>query len=769
MPKWIIAFFLGTVSLFCFSRLPPLYWIGIPLLPLITLSLTLPTHTQWRRYSYLCLVFIAGFCWAMLHAHSVLQEALPQALEGKTIVVQGYVASIPERQAHGISFEFSIQNLAAPRRVRLNWQGEHDPVRVGDAWQLQVRLKQPHGNVNPGSFDYEKWLFEHRINALGYVHASPKNFLLEIHRWRQPIDRLRQHLAESIKQILSNSRYIGFMTALTVGVRDEITPDQWQVMRNTGTNHLMAIAGLHIGLMTGMVFFMINFLWRRTGKFMLYLPVPQAAACGALIIAILYSALAGFALPTQRAVIMLTVFLITTLLRRQLPPWNALLIAMFLILILDPLAPLSDSFWLSFGAVAMIIVGMSARLHTNTLWWRWGRTQWVVAVGLIPLSLLCFQQVSLIGFIANIIAIPWVGFIVLPLGLIGVFLFLISPTSGSIIFLLAERLLAVGWPVMQWLAGIQRLQWYSYIHNQSLLLAVTIMSFLLLAPRGFPGRWLAGIWVLPLVIWTPPGPNPGEIWFTLLDVGQGLSAVIQTQHHVAIFDTGARFSDNFDMGDSVVIPYLRTIGARQVDRLIISHGDNDHIGGAYSVLAQIPVKHIVTSEPTRFLPRIAGYCQQGQTWQWDGVTFEFLYPQRGNQEQDNDRSCVLRISNQHHSLLLTGDIERKSEQYLLANYATHLPATILVVPHHGSRTSSTLDFIRAVHPQYALLAVGYRNRYRLPNKEVLARYDRGNIARIDTVTSGAIHFKIPTTMAVLPPTQYRIKHRHYWNAESTTL
>jgi len=764
-----IAFFIGTCLLILCRNLPA----KISISTVIILFFPLLFANIKNRFSFIfraLFVVLLGFIWAWQQAHWRLEHKLAIAIEDKTLMAEGYIASIPEPQIDGVRFEFFITQLKqdaqlwpSPGRVRLTWMNSPFSLNVGDKWQLQVRLKQPHGTMNPGGFDYEAWLFEHNIRATGYVRPSIDNHLLNSRWFHYPLDRLRQAIATHITQCLKQSNFTGFITALTVGVRDAVTPQQWQILRGTGTNHLIAIAGLHIGFVAGISFFLVNFIWRRLGNLILYIPAQQAAACAALIAAIFYSALAGFALPTQRAVIMIAVYLCSVLLRRNLPAWQALLLALLIILVVDPLAPLSSSFWLSFIAVAFIIYGINGRKNSLLGWRQWLRMQWIIAMGLIPLLLLFFQQVSLAGFIANMLAIPYVGFVVMPLSLLGVLGWLIIPSWSNSIFYLAGRAFALFWPVLQFIANITWLQWHTAIANGWLFLAAMIAVLLFLAPRGFPARWLGIFWFAPLMGWKPQTPPTNEVWFTLLDVGQGLATVIQTQHHLLVYDTGPKFNTDFDMGDSIVVPYLRSIGVAKVDMLVISHGDNDHIGGAQSVIAETQVQKIITSVPEKFAPGSAQPCLQGQSWQWDGVNFKFLYPPVRQINLDNDSSCVLQISVGKQSLLLTGDIEHKSEHYLLQNEAEFLPANIIIAPHHGSISSSTPDFIKAVMPQYVLFPVGYLNRYHFPNPAVVMRYQQIGAKNYDTATAGAIRFQFNGISSILPPACYRLSHRYFWN------
>jgi len=770
MRTWAVAFLIGVFCIRLLPQLPNFWWSGVAVICLIPLGYLTRSHLALR----LSLAILLGFCWAATYIGWHLAWKLPQGIEGKTVTVVGHIANIPQTEPAGqqqlsrVSFAMALSTIQyqgktinSPIKVRLNWYGKFPRLNVGDQWELQVRLKRPNGFMNPGGFDYEAWLLQQNIRATGYVVTSQRNHLLASHLSSYPLDRLRENIHQRLHQALASMPYVGIIAALTIGLRDGITQQQWQVFRGTGTSHLVAISGLHIGLVAGFIYFLLNFLWRRFAQLTLRIPAQQAAAIAALIAALIYSALAGFALPTQRALVMIAVFMSSYILRRTSNVWNGLSLAMLIIIGLDPLAVLSASFWLSFSAVGIILYGMVGRLQPKGIWWKWGRVQWLVTLGLIPLSLLLFQQASLIGLLANFIAIPWVGFIVVPLSLLGSLLLFVTPHFATIILLMAEQALAWLWPILSKLASLPGVQWHQFVANGWVLVSAIVSVLLLLAPRGFPARWLGIIGLLPLGLYHPAGPKAGQLWLTMLDVGQGLSAVVRTQHHVLLFDTGPKYSAQFDTGASVVVPFLRKAGINNLDMMVISHGHNDHIGGAAAVLASIHVKKIMTSVPQRF--KQASHCLAGEHWSWDGVEFRFLYPLPNMPYADNDSSCVLRVTDGKNSILLPGDLEKPGERYLVAHAAGLLPANILIAPHHGSRTSSTVAFVAAVHPQYVLFPVGYRNRYRFPSQQVIPRYQKIAAIMYDSVAGGAITFKLDRQHAIKAPLQFRQHNGHFWN------
>ncbi len=746
MPFISLAFLCGIVLLQQFSSLPNKYWVGICLL-CITL----------KRF-HILIAFILGFTWALWFAHMQSSWTLPKNLEGKPIYITGIIASIPKVANHRTSFLFKLEN--AHGIVRLSWADENLHLKVGDTWRLPVKLKRVHGTMNPGGFDMEAWSLQQGIRANGSVVITQKPE--HLHEWhiRYIIDYVRQFLHEKIAENLPKTHTSPWITALAIGERQGIDAASWQVLRNTGTNHLMAIAGLHIGFMSAFIYMIVSFLWRRTYFLVSRFPAQHAASLGALMMALIYSALAGFSIPTQRACLMFSTFLLIVLLRRNVKAWYAWSLALIGVLLLNPLSVLTESFWLSFGSVALIIYGMKGRLAPKGLWWKYGRIQWVIAIGLIPLSIWLFKQCSIISFVANSIAIPVVGFLIVPLTLLGCLVLLFSPWAGGLCLQGADKLLQILWSILTYLSDLSWSSWYQTIPNLWILLAACVGIIILLVPKGFPGRWFGLCWLMPLFFYQYEKPKLGDAWFTLLDVGQGLSAVVQTTNHVLVFDAGAKFGENFDMGESVVLPFLRTYGIKKIDTLVISHGDNDHRGGANAILQQMQVLEIKTSVPQFFSGFKTSYCLRGENWTWDDVTFSFIYPTMEYMGLGNDSSCVLKITANNRSVLLTGDIEKMAENYLVTINPQELSADVIIAPHHGSKTSGVDAFIESVHPKMVLFPTGYLNRYHFPHPTVLQKYLDRNAIPMNTAYAGAIHIKLAE---IEKPMLYREQHRHYWN------
>lgn len=724
------------------------------------------------------LVFLLGFTWAWWYAQSTLSWQLPKEWEGQPLIATGYVATMPEGGSDETTFIFKLislqyeqQHISKPTLIRLTWRNPSHAIHAGDHCELPVKLKRIHGTQNPGGFDMEAWALQKGLRATGNIinpksHQSIQPIKIKIQKsWHYPIEQAREYLSLHIKQQLPVSKTSGWLLALTVGERSNMPVDQWQVLRNTGTNHLMAIAGLHIGFLSGMMYALILFLWSRIRRLALMIPAPHAAACTALVVAVLYSLCAGFSLPTQRACFMLIIVTITILLNRKINPWQVWALALFTELLINPLSVLTDSFWLSFATIALIIFGMRGEFLSHSLWEKYGKVQWVIGIGLLPLSMFLFQECSFISFGANSIAIPWLEFLILPFCFLTDIFILPTPSIAHALLWIADKSLSGLWFVLTLFSHWHLATWHHAMPSFGVMFASTVAILLLLLPRHFPGKLLSVVWILPLLTFNVPVPKMGDYWFTMLDVGQGLSVVVQTHSHLLVYDTGPKFGA-MDMGENVVLPYLYTLDKKHIDTLIISHGDNDHIGGAAAILTTLPVDHILTSTPEKFstiktkiMPR---YCLAGEAWQWDGVSFQMLGPTLDNLELDNNSSCVLRIDNGKQVTLLTGDIEKSAELDLLARVPTLLAANILVAPHHGSKTSGLAAFIHAVHPNYVFYATGYRNRYHFPNPKVTQSYADLGAKSGDTSEMGEISLINQQDASVQKITFFRGFHSRYW-------
>ena len=774
----ILAFVAGIVVLQQQAHLPALGWAAA-LVPLWALALYWrPGYV--RRGLLLALTVAAGFFWSALIAQHRLDDNLPLAWEGKEIQVVGVVAALPQFTERGVRFEFDVEQVLTPgaqvpRHIQLFWFARADDaeedallnpgrLHAGERWQFVVRLKRPHGTANPSGFDYEAWLLEQNLRATGYVRKDPNNFRIDslVLRPNYLIERARDHIALRLQAVLQDAPYRAVLTALAIGDQHAIAQDQWRIFFRTGVNHLMSISGLHITLFSTLVFFMVQAAWRRSPRLTLWLPARKAAVLFGLSAALLYALLTGFAVPAQRTLYMLAMVAAALWLNRLASPSRLLALALWVVVVLDPWAVLAPGFWLSFGAVATIFYITALRIAAPASWVQALRVQGAVTLALVPAMLFLFQQVSLVSPVANAIAIPVVSYVIVPLTLIGTFL--------PVDFLLHAAHAVMGW-LVEFLAGLAHAPdalWQQHAPPLwSIALAIPGLAWLL-APRGFPARPLGSALLLPMVLWLPPPLPPGKVQVTVLDVGQGLAVLVRTREHALVYDTGARFSADVDSGARTVLPYLRALGVRRLDGLVVSHADNDHSGGALSVLDGVPVAWLLSSVPQEHALRQRGVpslsCYAGQNWEWDGVRFAVLHPALATyaeKRKSNDRGCVLRIQAGSRAVLLPADIEAKSEREIVQRDAASLRADVLLVPHHGSRTSSTPQFIAAVQPEWAIFTVGYRNRFGHPRPDIVARYAQASAHLLQSDSAGAITIEFGATGG-LEVTAYRTKDPRYW-------
>lgn len=777
MHLFIISFVLGDIYIQCCETLPSLFWLCI----LIATMLTLCFFFQYQftiglsNYFLGLLGILAGIIWATWIATTTLQFQLPKKDEKQIRLIKGIVASLPAQNKQEMRFLFAVRkglhNTGNSNKkihhfyVQLTMRPPIYAIHVGDTWQFYVKLKRIHALMNPGGIDFENIAFAKNVRAHGYIDTKRPAQFVTHHWYHYPTQQIREIIKERIKRILPDLPSAPWLLALILGDRSEVNPADWEILRATGTNHLMAVGGLHIGFVTGFIYLIIFHIWRRLPRLTLKLPGQEAASYGALLTAFFYSACAGFSIPTKRALLMLVAWLTSLLIRKKINPWTSWLLAIFIVVSADTLVVRQTSFWLSFGTLALIIYCMFGRLNPHGYWWRWGRVQWIIAVGLLPFSIVCFFEFSLIGIIANTIAIPLLGFMILPFCLLSaIFVFFIPKVAEFLLWIAATNLNFL-WKMLVWLAQFNGAIMHTAMPNFMVFFITILAIIVLLAPRGFVAKPLSIIFLLPLFIYSNDKPQEGDFWLTQLDVGQGLSVVIQTKSHVLVYDAGPRFSSAYDMGESVVLPFLYSQSIKNIDMLVVSHGDNDHMGGSSALIKAFFINSIKTSVPNKIhaANKIAQYCLANDFWEWDGVKFQFLYPYQDTLTLGNDSSCVLLIANAKHRVLLTGDIEKFAEHTLLERNPSQLAADILVAPHHGSKTSGLKDFIQHVHPTFVLYGIGYLNRYRFPHPSVVRSYARIKALQFNTAKSGAIQFKIQKMNPLIAkPFEYRKANRHYW-------
>ncbi|MEO8385528.1 MAG: DNA internalization-related competence protein ComEC/Rec2 [Betaproteobacteria bacterium] len=734
-----------------------------------------------------------GFGWAHWRAENRMADSLPHDSEVKDIEVIGAIASLPQLTERGTRFEFEIEKVlpdakgetaVVPSHISLTWYTETNrktadvtlppAIAPGERWHLTVRLKRPHGTMNPHGYDFEAWALERNIRATGYIRIKGVNSKLSDNAagFMYQIDRMRLALRTRMLAALKDDPYRGVLIALAIGEQSAIPAEQWKVFWRTGTGHLMSISGLHITMVASLLYWLAFRIWARVPALSLRLPAQRAAALAGAVAALTYALIAGFSVPTQRTFFMLAAIAVALWFGRGMSASRILAWAVLAVLLLDPWAGLAPGFWLSFGCVAMIFYVTALRSGKVGAVASAVKTQIAVTLGLLPVTLVLFQEVSIISPIANAFAIPVVSLIVVPITLIGALL------PFDFILQLAHLVMSWCYAALAFLSELPNAVWQSHAPAAWTAILAMIGVVWLLLPRGAAMRWVGAVAMLPMFLVLPPSPKPGELWVTLLDVGQGLATVVRTANHALVYDAGPRWNPDADTGNRIIAPYLRGEGIRELDALVVSHADEDHSGGTKSLIDMRKPKWVLTSmdEKSEILRgateimRCEWMASGGDSWRWDGVDFDIIHPEKdaydSNGIKTNNLSCTLKITAPGGSILMTADIEKLSEKQLLERFEDEpavLKSDVLVVPHHGSRTSSTDAFLDAVSPTIALIPVGYRSRFRHPNGAVMDRYAARNIPIFRTDLLGAITLRFARDAHGKPVmSTFRQQSQRYW-------
>ena len=698
----------------------------------------------------LCAALLGGLIAALAVAQH-MRHHWPSDPQLRDVRVVGTVEGLPVRSGKQLRFflnDISTSLELSPRRIKLSWYQPEQLPNAGERWQFSARLKSPKGLGNPGSFDTQRHSFVSGIDAVGYVRdpALAKRIAVAP---VYSIDRLRQALADQISA-LSNGQTVPLVLGLALGITGGITDVHWQVLRQTGTIHLLAISGLHIGLIAAFGYCIAGMCWGRSHWLQLRCMRLQFAVPVGFVLAWFYAALAGFSLPTQRALLMLCVVGIGLLLRRTSLASFALCIAAILIVLFDPTAVLSIGFTMSFCAVALLIFLARGRIsHAKpsrvTSWIQAWRIQWQLSLFMLPLSAWFFSSGSMISPIANIIAIPVVGLVLVPLCLLTVLLIEVAPAAATYSLQLCETILSWLMQGLQLLSQIPASQVSLPLSSPIIISAALTSAVILLAPKGLRLRRWSLAFLLPVVFYLYQLPRVKQLEVHVLDVGQGLAVAVFTRHHTLLFDTGGRFGDS-TMMERVVEPFLVSRGRAKLDTVVISHADEDHSAGLPYILES-------DSPPKIFSSSINGAegesCKVGTSWEWDGVWFAFVHPAELDQGSRNDRSCVLLVHHGKNRFLLTGDIEKQAESTLV-DRGFDLPITVMTAPHHGSASSSSKKFLEAVRPQHVVVPAGRGNRYGFPDVGVLARYKAIDSQIWLTSEHGAVSFVLDDDIQLEP-------------------
>lgn len=762
----------GIVAIALLPQLPPLWLWALLLLPLGVLAMV-------GRLRLRLVALYLGGLYAALYGEWRLAQLLPEQLEKRDLPLNMEVVSLPEwHSANGGYYRFDARLLAGqcyseahcpPGRplFRLNWYRDSPPI-AGSHWLVHLRLRQPRGYASPGAFDYGRWLFARGYSGLGYVRnePAPQPIYLNPAPGKEGMTAqsagepsLRQRLMLSLREVLAPYAQQGVMRALLFADREDLTPQQWQVFSATGTSHLMAISGMHIGmaLSWGLVIGWLARLWVRPARWRLWatLSVGGAAALG-------YAWLAGFTLPTQRALIMTAVALWLLAHRRLASPWSAWCLALCLVLLWQPLAVHQAGFWMSFIAVACLILGLDGQRSRRPTWYQLVHSQAVVVVGMVPLLTVWGFGVSPWAIPANLLAIPTIALVVLPLlllGLLGEWLPGVEPvwlwtaadwTLGALQRILATLAQFKG----VWQPPLSPMAW----------LATLLAVILFLLPRGLPGRLLALPLLLAALFWPAERPASGRAWVHVLDVGQGLAVWVQTAGHDLLYDLGPAYESGFNTADTVVLPALHRAGVSRINSLVISHSDSDHLGDIDALLAAIDVDRGVYGERWPGQPADTPWaeCHRASPWQWDGVDFRFLRAPVAS-DDNNNRSCVLRIDTGDAAVLLPGDIEAQREGELLRRYGDAMASDLLVAPHHGSATSSSPGFVAAVDPAVVVFSAGYKHAYGHPAAVVKRRFSRRGACALSTADHGTVSVELGDEGLSL--LAWGRQRRYYWQPE----
>ncbi len=776
MRSWMIAFSLGVAVAALLPALPP------SSLVLAGCACALLLH-YWP-----CLrvpaAFVIGAGWLCVCADNRLAQRWPEPPFARDVWVEATVWNLPVNNGDSQRLQLRLDKVCLSAKVeacnfaqlvddgRLVMVSVYEPLRLqpGQRWRWLLRLRPPHGFANPGGFDYEAWLFQQAISATGYVRAHADNHLLQANSGRQRLQQLRYQLSQTLTTPAATAvlHYPHLLRALTIGDGSGISDAEWQLFAATGTTHLLVISGSHVALIVLLLYAIGYWLGSRWHWLLLHMPATWPATAIAVAGAWIYTGLAGFTLPAQRAWVMAAVVLLSRLWRRQVLSWHCLVLALAVVLAWDPLSILNTGFWLSFVAVAVLLLSTGPAVSEPTWWRRWLHAVWALlqlqtrmSIALLPIVLVCFQQTSVLAPMVNLLLIPLLGTVAVPMALTGVMLALAWPAAGLWVLRATDAVLGISMQLLQWsthLLPANMLTLPTLTSSGLVLLVVTVLLCLLARQRW--QRWLA-MAVLPGLFWLLQIPAQREaLRVQVLDVGQGLAITVSTPRHHLLYDVGPQFSQNFDAGADVVLPVLRHANIHTLDRVMVSHSDQDHAGGLPAILRAYPDTDYSSSVLALFPPTTKRQlCRAGQHWQWDTVKFTVLHPDSA-QYDDNNGSCVLLLEAAGRRVLLTGDIEKPAEALLLQHYPD-LGADVLVAPHHGSRSSSTPAFVARLAPHYVVYSTGYQNRFNHPAVDVRARYQALPAREFNTAAQGAVSFSIATD-GTIDVNGERQDHAHFW-------
>ena len=702
--------------------------------------------------------FLIAYCWSYIHQLGIAESGMPAVSVINHAHILGEVISIPFCDDNKIQFQFKINqlnNYSAQTNAIISCYQHCPSFKSGELWSMDVKLKRPINLGNPGAANTVSKLVAGHLYWLGTIQGSSAH-RLRARQNRLPILAWREKLAAQFNHAFQDKVVSGIIQALTLGISKQISRDEWQLFRQTGTTHLMVISGAHIGLVGGFFYFLGEWLWRRSARLCLWCPSQQAGSILAIFAGIFYASLAGLAIPAERAVIASILLFSQYFLHWRFTAWQAWRYALFVVLLNEPHAVLLPGFYLSFMAVA-ILIGMSQRILCEG-WQKMLMLQAACLFGLMPMTLYWFSYSAINGFFANLIAIPWVGYILVPLSLVALCMIQLTPNLPILVPIL--NALANG--LLHFLSWIDTFSWmnFSWPLHDALAMMGMMLVFTLAVVLPIPVIWPAlGVIMLSCCLPFYSRPQEGDAKIDVLDVGQGLAVFIQTAHHQLLYDTGMAFYAGGDMGQFAILPYLHTKGIRYLDAIVISHPDLDHRGGLASIERSISVKQLIVNDVAYY--HRGQNCHRYSDWRWDGVRFHFISLEGPGLNSKNNNSCVLKVTTAKGSVLIPGDIEKEAEAYLVSQNAQELAASFLVVAHHGSKTSSTPAFIHQVAPRYAIISAGFDNRYHFPHQQTLSTFAHESIPFISTIDCGMVSISLPHDGKLQPPSCFKSKQSDY--------
>lgn len=710
---------------FLFGLLACYGYLSIAASSMLALSFLL----EWRR---LLFAFFLGCVYALLHVYCCAPQGLPKEEFLSKVRVQGVIVSIVQRKAHSQQFTLRIKRLnhrTVDMTAQLRCYNGCIALKSGQSIEAHAKLKRPRNRGNPNAFNFVASMQAKHIDWVGYMYPKTLQILSD-DPYTSYISRLRTRLSAKLDALPLTASSNALLTALSLGDGQKISDEHWSLFRQTGIAHLMVISGAHISLVSGLIFFLMTGMVRAIPRVPLWIPAQKIAAIAAILSGLGYVFLAGSAVPAQRAWIGCALFFMRYLSSRPFTGWLAWRYALMGVLLVEPHAVITMGFYLSFAAVGTLLYA-NQRFHATGIK-KILIMQSCCLIGLMPLTLYCFGYGAFSGFFANILAIPFVGFLMVPLAL------LMLIVQGSLLTYMSEWANHLTTILVRYLHLVDHLSFINMRGTFSCIAFPLVSLVSLFALTSLPKKYL----VLPFSLALAATLNfsgtiiaNGAAQMDVIDVGQGLAVLIRTEKHQMLYDTGGKYYKGPDMGSIAILPYLAYVGVKTLDALVISHPDLDHRGGLASIESRLAIRSFIVDDPSYYHRGLN--CHHQKPWVWDGVHFEFL-ALRVPMKSKNNHSCVLRVYNKRGQWLLTGDIERESEQWLIDHYKKKIPSTVMLVPHHGSQTSSSDAFLQAVKPNVAIISSGYANRFHFPHALVLSRYRARGIAIKNTSSDGLV-------------------------------